>query len=176
MPTKLKLRFYGDPVLRKVAKPVKSVGPAERLFIKELIQAMYAFDGAGLAAPQVGVDEQIFVADIGDGPFVVINPEFLKYSDKETVLDEGCLSFPGIRINVTRPSAVLVRYQNEFGQLIEREFSGLIAKVFQHESDHLFGRMIIDYASKADLNKYRDKLAQLEAQARKASPRSKSNA
>ncbi len=163
MPTALKLRYYGDPVLRKTARPVKGVGPAERLIIREMIRAMYDFDGSGLAAPQVGIDEQIFVADAGDGPFAIINPEVVRIIGKETFYEEGCLSLPGIRINVKRPEAIAVRYQDDTGRIIERELSGLMAKIFQHEGDHLFGRMIIDYATPADREKFKVQLAKLEA-------------
>ena len=163
MPTALKLRYYGDPVLRKFARPVKSVGPAERLIIKEMIRAMYDFDGAGLAAPQVGIDEQIFVADAGDGPFVIINPEVLEITGKETFFEEGCLSLPGIRINVKRPEMIQVRYMDETGRVFERGLAGLMAKIFQHEGDHLFGRMIIDYASPEEREKFKVQLAKLEA-------------
>ncbi|MBF0121889.1 MAG: peptide deformylase [Candidatus Omnitrophica bacterium] len=175
MPTKLKLRLYGDPVLRKVAKTVKSVGLAERLLMKELIAAMYDFDGAGLAATQVGIEEQIFVGDSGEGPFVVINPQILRYSFKRTILEEGCLSFPEIRIRIERAETISVRFQNEFGQVIEREYSGLPAKVFQHEVDHLNGRLIIDYATKTDLEKYKGQLAKLEVLSLKPSHRSKAH-
>ncbi len=164
MPTALKLKFYGDPFLRQPAKRVKAVSVAERVLIKELIRAMYEFDGAGLAAPQVGIDEQIFVADAqdGQGPFVVINPEFIKISLQKTIMEEGCLSLPGIRIQVERPKMVTVRYFDENGRQIQKELTGLLAKIFQHESDHLFGRMIIDYASKSEREQYKEQLQRLE--------------
>jgi len=163
MPTALKLRFYGDPALRKVAKPVKEVGPAERFLIEEMIRAMYEFEGSGLAAQQVGIDQQIFVADIGDGPFAVINPEIVKKSAEESEMEEGCLSLPKIRIKIRRPSEIKVRYINENGRKVERSLNGLLARVFQHESDHLFARMIIDYASRAERAKHKPQLAKLEA-------------
>lgn len=163
MPTALKLRYYGDPVLRKPARPVKSAGASERLIIREMIRAMYDFDGSGLAAPQVGIDEQIFVADAGDGPFAMMNPEVVKIIGKETVLEEGCLSLPGVRINVRRPEVIAVRYMDDTGRFVERELSGLMAKIFQHEGDHLFGRMIIDYATPAEREKFKVQLAKLEA-------------
>jgi peptide deformylase len=166
MATALKLRFYGDPCLRKTATKVTSVGPAERILIKELIRAMYEFEGSGLAAPQVGINEQIFVADAGEGPFAVINPEFLKASADETLMEEGCLSLPGIRINVPRPSVVRIRYLDEDGRKVERELTGLMAKIFQHEADHLFGRMVIDYATDAEREKFQEKLVRLEALSR----------
>ena len=176
MATKLKLRFYGDPCLRKPAQRVKTVGPAERLIIHEMAQAMYEFEGSGLAAPQVGIDQQIFVADVGEGPFAVTNPEFLIKSSQETVLDEGCLSLPKIRVNVSRPEVVRVRYLDETGRQVERDLSGLMAKVFQHESDHLNGRMIIDHASKEEKAKYKAQLADLEALSKKPVVRSKAHA
>jgi peptide deformylase len=163
MPTALKLRYYGDPVLRKHARPVKNMGPAERLIIREMIRAMYDFDGSGLAAPQVGIDEQIFVADAGDGPFAMVNPEILAVTGKETFFEEGCLSLPGVRINVKRPESIRVRYLDETGRQVERELSGLMSKIYQHEGDHLFGRMIIDYATPAEREKFKVQLAKLEA-------------
>ena len=171
MTTKLRLRTYGDPCLRKLARPVLAVGPAERLLIKDLIPAMYAFDGTGLAANQVGIDARIFVADIGEGPFAVINPEIVQASVKETVMEEGCLSFPGIHIKVKRPEAVRVRYLSERNEMIEADLTGVPSKVFQHEIDHLNGRAIIDHASKAEKIKFKDKLAALEASYRKNKPR-----
>jgi peptide deformylase len=150
-------------VLRKKARAVKSVGPAERLIIREMIRAMYDFDGSGLAAPQVGIDEQIFVADAGEGPYAVINPEIISASGRETVLEEGCLSLPGIRISMKRPETLQVRYMDESGRTVERELSGLMAKIYQHEGDHLFGRMIIDYATPAEREKFKIPLAKLEA-------------
>lgn len=171
MTTKLRLRTYGDPCLRKPACPVLQVGPAERLLIREMIPAMYAFDGIGLSANQVGVDAKIFVADIGEGPFAVINPEIIKASAKETVLEEGCLSFPGIHIKVKRPESIRVRYLSEGNEIIEADLTGTPAKVFQHETDHLNGRAIIDYASREEKLKFKEKLAALEAAYRKKKSR-----
>lgn len=169
MATALKLRYYGDPVLRKPARFVKGVGPAERMIIREMYKAMYAFDGAGLAAPQVGIDEQIFVVDEGQGPFAVLNPEILSASGKETVMEEGCLSLPAIRIHVKRPEVIRVRYLDENGKTIERELSGTLAKVFQHEIDHLNGRMIVDFATDGEREKYKVQLDKLEALSRRSS-------
>jgi peptide deformylase len=163
MPTALKLRYYGDPCLRKPAARVKSVGAAERLLIKELIRAMYDFEGSGLAATQVGIGEQIVVADAGEGPFAIINPEIIKASSKETTMEEGCLSLPHVRINVKRPAAIRVRYFDENGHKVEKDLEALAARIFQHETDHLFGRMIIDHASKAEREKFKVQLAKLEA-------------
>jgi peptide deformylase len=163
MTTKLRLRTFGDPCLRKPTRPVLALGPAERMLIREMIPAMYAFDGTGLAANQVGIDARIFVADIGEGPFAVINPEIIQVSEKQTVLNEGCLSFPGIHIKVKRPEAISVRYFSERNEMIEADLTGVPAKVFQHEIDHLNGRAIIDHASRVEKIKFKGTLAALEA-------------
>ena len=168
MTTKLRLRTYGDPCLRKPARPVLMVGPAERLLIKEMIPAMYAFDGTGLAANQVGIEAKIFVADIGEGPFAVVNPEIIQVSVKKTVMEEGCLSFPGIHIKVNRPERVRVRYLTERNEIVDAELTGVPSKVFQHEIDHLNARMIIDHASRAEKIKFKDKLLALEASHQKS--------
>ncbi len=170
MTTRLRLRTYGDPCLRQVARPICAVGPAERLLIREMITAMYAFDGTGLAASQVGVLEMIFVADIGECPFAVVNPRVIHKSVKQTVMEEGCLSFPGIRIKVKRPEKISVRYLSERNETLEVELSGTPAKVFQHEIDHLNGRMIIDHASRLEKIKFKDKLKHLESLQKKIRP------
>jgi peptide deformylase len=149
---------------------VLRVGPAEKLLIKEMIPAMYALDGTGLAANQVGIDARIFVADIGEGPFAVIDPQIIQASAHQTVMEEGCLSFPGIHIKVKRPEQIRVKYLTERNETIEADLTGVPAKVFQHEIDHLNGRAIIDHASRAEKIKFKDKLAALEASHRKNKP------
>ena len=155
--TKLKIRIYGDPILRQKADPVKEVGPAERMLISSMLKAMYEHKGIGLAAPQVGVSEQIFVADTGEGPIVVVNPQILTRSGSE-IKEEGCLSIPGIVLNVKRAQKVKVKYLNEDNKTVEREFSQLPARVFLHETDHLKGKLIIDYASLLAQRKLKKKL------------------
>ncbi|MBF0486425.1 MAG: peptide deformylase [Candidatus Omnitrophica bacterium] len=175
MATALKLRYYGDPCLRKAAKAVKNVGLAERMLIREMIEAMYAFDGSGLAATQVGLDLQIFVADDGDGPYAVIDPEIVKKSSEQSKMEEGCLSLPKIKVNVKRPATIKVKYLDDNNVMVEKEFSGLKARIFQHEIDHLEGRMIIDYASKEDREKYKDQLTKLSDLFQKPKPSGKKN-
>ena len=156
--TKLKVRIYGDPILRQKASPVKEVGPAQRLLIASMIETMREHKGIGLAAPQVGISEQILVADIGEGPVVVVNPEILRRSSVMELKEEGCLSIPGILIKVKRPKTIMVRYRNEENKIIEREFSDLLARVILHETDHLKGKLIIDYASLFQQRKFKKKL------------------
>ncbi len=132
---------------------------------------MYAFDGTGLAANQVGIDANIFVADFGEGPFAAVDPEIISASDKQTVLEEGCLSLPGIHIKVKRPDIVRIRYTTIDNTPIEVELEGMPAKIVQHEIDHLSGRMIIDKASRAEKARFKDKLDALEALNTRTRPR-----
>ena len=158
---KLTIRYYGDPCLRKKSAEVKTVGPGERLFIKALTEAMYENKGVGLAAPQVGINQQIFVADTGDGLMAIINPKIIKKIGIHK-MEEGCLSIPGIVVKVSRPKKIFVKYTDEDNQIVERELTDLLARVFQHESDHLQGKLIIDYASLTRKIKLRKELSDLK--------------
>lgn len=158
--TILKIRIDGDPCLRKKSEPVKHVGPAERILIASMIETMYAGKGIGLAAPQVGINERIIVADIGDGPLALVNPEVIRKSGFES-MEEGCLSVPGIEIKVKRPLRILVSYRTEDNASVKKEFSDLMARVILHETDHLNGKLITDYASLREKFKYRKQLKAL---------------
>ncbi len=140
----LKIRLYGDPCLRRKSKAVKAVGPVERLLINVLFDTMKAQKGVGLAAPQVGVNEQVFVVDNGKESFAVINPKVIKSSGTQ-VLEEGCLSIPNLHVKVKRADTLLVEFTDENNERLRAELSGLTARIFQHEYDHLNGKMIIDY-------------------------------
>ena len=164
METKLKIRLYGDPCLRKKSEPLDMVGPGERMLIAQMIEAMYEHKGIGLAAPQVGVNKRLFVADIGDGPFTVVNP-VIRNKRGFDVMEEGCLCLPGIGIDVRRPSEISVSYIDENNHKIERDCSGLLARVMQHETDHLDGKVIIDYAGWLKKRKLAGALAAIRAQA-----------
>ena len=153
----LKIRYYGDPCLRKKSTPVKDIGPGERLLIQSMIDTMHQEKGVGLAAPQVGINQRIFVADIGEGPIVFINPMVLRRSGVE-VLEEGCLSIPGITVAVKRGKKVLVRYKDSENNVREKVFEQLMARVIQHETDHLNGRLILDYVKMKDRPKVREEL------------------
>ena len=157
----LKIRTYGDPCLRKKAKAVKDVGPSERFLINAMIDTMRSHKGIGLAAPQIGLNEQIFVVDLGDEPFVVINPQITKRTGSD-IMEEGCLSIPDVLVKVKRADAITVVYTNENNRRVERKCSGLMAKVIQHETDHLNGKLIIDYSSLPEKIKFRKKLSELQ--------------
>lgn len=159
----LKIRLYGDPCLRKNCEPVTEVGVAERMLIQSMVKTMYASKGIGLAAPQVGINRQILVIDTGDGdgPMAMINPRILKTS-KYADMEEGCLSIPEVHIVIERPYEILVSYLDENNQQQEKRFTELKARALQHEIDHLKGRLIVDYATDAELKKYKDKLEELK--------------
>lgn len=148
----LKVRLYGDPCLRQKSKPVKAIGPVERLLISAMFETMQAHKGIGLAAPQVGVNEQIFVVDTGKDAFAVINPKILKVSGHDES-EEGCLSIPNLQVMISRAKMVDVEFTDENGQAVRARLSGLAAKVFQHENDHLQGKLIVDYLPSAQQKK-----------------------
>ena len=148
----LKVRIVGDPCLRAKSKPVKAIGPVERMLIAAMFETMQAHKGIGLAAPQVGVNEQIFVVDTGKDAFAVINPKILKMSGNEE-MEEGCLSIPNVHVNIQRAKAIEVEFTDEHNQKVRAALKGLAARVFQHESDHLSGKLIIDYLPAAQQKK-----------------------
>lgn len=137
------VREIGDDILRKQSKPVTKMTLRTRILINDMLDTMYEEEGVGLAAPQVGILKQIVVVDIGDGPFVLINPEIIESSGEQTG-DEGCLSVPGKVGTVTRPNYVRVRCLNEDMEEIEIEGEELLARALCHEIDHLKGIMYVD--------------------------------
>ena len=138
-----KMRYEGDPVLNKVCKVVKEGTPRTRELIDDMLETMYHENGVGLAAPQVGVLKRICVIDVGEGPFVFINPEIIASSGEQTDA-EGCLSVPGKAGNVTRPNYVKARAYDENMELFEIEGMGLFARAMCHEFDHLDGHLYVE--------------------------------
>lgn len=138
-----KLRFEGDPILRKTSKEVKEVTPKVRELIDDMLETMYEANGVGLAAPQVGILKRIVVIDVGEGPLVMINPQIVKTEGTQTG-DEGCLSVPGKAGQVTRPNEVTVRFMDEDGEYYELEGTELLARAICHECEHLDGKLYID--------------------------------
>ncbi len=138
-----KIRELGDEVLTKQCKEVTKMTLRTKVLIQDMLDTMYEALGVGLAAPQVGVLKRIVVIDVGEGPIVLINPEILETSGEQTG-EEGCLSVPGKSGQVTRPDYVKVRALNEDMEEIELEGTGLLARAFCHEIDHLDGKMYVD--------------------------------
>ena len=138
-----KLRYAGDPVLNKVAKEVKELTPRTKDLIGDMIETMYHENGVGLAAPQVGILKRICVIDVGEGPYVFINPEIIESSGEQTG-DEGCLSVPGKSGVVTRPNYVKARAYDADMKPFEVEGAGLFARAMCHEFDHLDGHLYVE--------------------------------
>ncbi len=141
----LKIRKYGDPVLRRRAEPVREVTPQIRETLRDMIDTMYREVGVGLAAPQIGVSLQLMVVDDekGRGPRCLVNPEIVDQGGR-VVAEEGCLSIPGIFAPVARAEWVRLEAQDEEGRPVTVEARGLFARVIQHEMDHLDGVLFID--------------------------------
>jgi peptide deformylase len=139
---------YGDSVLHERARTVDDITPDIVRLIDDMVETMYAAPGVGLAAPQVGAPLRIFVVDISvgrdpSGLIVIVNPEFV---DRDVVQleEEGCLSVPGFNATVVRPSRTVVKGLDRDGNEIQREGTGLLARAFQHEMDHLDGMLFVD--------------------------------
>lgn len=146
----MKLRFYGDPVLREKTEKVTEFDEELHKIIEDMATLMYKEDGAGLAGPQVGLKKQIFIEDDGSGSGwrAFINPEITYFSDEKDIAEEGCLSIPDIFENVERSKMIKVRYQLVDGTQKEEEVSSYLARIIQHETDHLNGVLFIDHISK----------------------------
>ncbi|ADQ15005.1 peptide deformylase [Halanaerobium hydrogeniformans] len=140
----LKLREIGDPVLRSKAKKVDKITPKTIQLIDNMFETMYAEEGVGLAAPQVGILKRIAVIDIGEGnKIVLINPEIIEENGK-MIMEEGCLSIPGRTGEVIRSKEIKVSSLNRDGEEIEIIAEGFEARAIQHEIDHLDGVLFID--------------------------------
>lgn len=138
---------FGEPVLRERSREVSEINSSVRKKLREMYDIMLNANGVGLAAPQVGIPLRMVVIDVGDGPIYMINPEIVWYSKEEVDFEEGCLSFPGVTINITRPEKVKAVYLDEKGRKNIIEADGLLARAIQHEIDHLDGVLIIDRAT-----------------------------
>ncbi len=143
--------IHPDPRLKKRCAPVDSVSPEIGALAEDMLQTMYDAPGVGLAAPQIGVLQRLFVMDCvkeeGEAPqpMVLINPEVIWASEDTNTHEEGCLSIPDQYAEVTRPERVQMRWLGLDGKTHEDEFDGLWATCAQHELDHLNGKLFIDY-------------------------------
>ena len=141
------IRTFGDPVLKTKAAAVTEIDGKIARLVDDMFDTLYDSDsGIGLAAPQVGVQKQIFVWEIDEQPMVIINPEIVE-SRGEWVYDEGCLSIPGLYVEMLRPDEVLMRGLDLDGNTIEIEANEIAGRLFQHELDHLNGVLMFDRMS-----------------------------
>jgi peptide deformylase len=144
------IRLMGDPVLRQVAVPVERVTDEVRALIADMFDTMYAEDGVGLAAPQVGVGIRVIVVDPREehvAPFVLVNPRIVELGAGLDRAEEGCLSIPGLKEIVERAATVVVEGLDRAGETVRISADGLLARILQHEVDHLDGILFIDRVS-----------------------------
>lgn len=140
----LDVRTFGDPVLKTRASPVEGFDGALSHLAEEMLAAMREHEGVGLAANQVGRLKRILVAALEEEEFVLVNPVVVEAAQTTEKELEGCLSIPGIQVEVERPAAVTVSAQDTSGAPLRMEASGLLARILQHEIDHLDGVLILD--------------------------------
>jgi peptide deformylase len=164
----LQLRYYGDPVLRKRAEPVAEITDAEHQLAEQMLETLYATgNGIGLAATQVGVLKRLIIVDIGEDddeeyePLVLFNPQLLS-SEGDIVAEEGCLSIPDVTVDVKRPERIVVEGINLQCESVRIEADGLLARVLQHEIDHLNGVLFIDRISGLKRRLLSDELTRLQ--------------
>lgn len=136
------IRVFGDPVLKQVAKEVTNVDGALVKLVDDMLITMYDAPGLGLAAPQVGVQKRLFVYDAGDGPAVLVNP-VISESSGEWAYEEGCLSVPGLSWEIIRPKEIHLTGYDLDGNEVSFEADELLARLFQHELDHLDGTLMV---------------------------------
>jgi len=136
---------YGDPVLRQKTADVAEFNDEIKALIERMYVVLAESRGLGLAAPQIGVSKRIFVYDIGEGPHAIVNGRITRTSG-EDIGPEGCLSIPGLQGDVARAERVTIAGLDENGDKVKIKAQGLLARVFQHETDHLEGTMFVDKA------------------------------
>ncbi|KQS32774.1 peptide deformylase [Dyadobacter sp. Leaf189] len=153
---------YGDPILRKPTRFIEKDEMDLKKLSEDMFETMHSANGVGLAAPQIGLNVRVFVVDatpfaekededdepdlsLADFKKTFINPEILEETGKEWAFEEGCLSIPGIRGDVYRPETVRIRYRDIEWNEYEEVYSGMAARVIQHEYDHLLGKLFVDY-------------------------------
>jgi len=171
-PAKLKIVTYPDSRLRRSCQPVEVFDERLAAVAARMLKLMHESNGIGLAAPQVGLPFRFFVCNITGQPGddrVYVNPE-IDEAEGLAAMEEGCLSLPDVRVTVRRPLGCVIRAQDLGGRSFEEAGEGLLARCWQHETDHLDGRLIVDYMSEADKIANRRVLRQLEAEHKAARP------
>ena len=165
----MRITKLGEEILRKVAEPIKAeeINDDFRAFIEEMFEAMKGADGVGLAGPQAGISKRVFVAMADDNvKRVFINPQIIYTSAELCDYEEGCLSIPQVYESIQRPKKVTVQALDENGRPFTLEADGLLARIIQHENDHLDGKLFIDRGdpefAKATEEQFAKKAAKLE--------------
>ncbi|MBT4033202.1 MAG: peptide deformylase [Candidatus Marinimicrobia bacterium] len=146
------IQTYGNEVLRTKTEEIPQIDDDLRKFVADMFETMYAAEGIGLAAPQVDKSIRLFVIDLSpvdedEGRRVFINPQIINFGDEKDEYEEGCLSIPTIREIITRPTSIRITYQDMDGKQYDEEFDDFLARVIQHEYDHLEKTLFIDHLS-----------------------------
>ncbi len=157
----LTIRLYGASVLRRKSREVKEMNEDIRKLIDNMAKLMYKNKGLGLAAPQVGILKRVIVADVGDGLVSLVNPKILWRQGKDT-MPEGCLSIPGINLEIKRSKEVIVEGLTREGEKVQLGAVGLLARVLQHEIDHLDGILIVDRVPKKKIKTIKKELDKIK--------------
>jgi len=158
--SKLKIITYPNPLLRKKCQEVKEITEDIKKLSQEMIKIMIENKGIGLAAPQVGIPKRIIIALTNEGPKAFINPKIIKKTKETEIMEEGCLSFPGLFLEIKRWKGVEIEALDGNGNKIKAD--GLLARILQHEIDHLDGILFIDRISFWQKLKIKKKLKELE--------------
>lgn len=156
----LKILYYPDQRLRKVASSVSKISDRTRVLAQNMFETMYFAQGIGLAATQINIHKQIIVIDLYQNKkkcLVLINPIILKKIGSINIF-EGCLSIPGIKETIVRSEKIIVQFLDQYGNPFEIEATGLLSACIQHEIDHLLGKLFIDYLSPLKINRINKKI------------------
>ena len=164
----LELKYYGDPILRKETHSVKEFDSELERFAEDMIETMTTNIGVGLAAPQVGDLRSLIIIDVSSEeedeenmePLILVNPDIIELSGN-CVIEEGCLSIPEVRVEVERPEEIRVIYKDVKGNKEDLKCDGILARVIQHEVDHLRGRLMVDYLSSVKRDLLKSKLQKI---------------
>ena len=155
----LEIYKLGSNTLRTTAKRISKVDIDTRKLAREMLQSMYSAKGIGLAAPQVGISKELLVIDINfedsaAEPLILINPEITAFGSTLNSYEEGCLSIPGVYLNVIRPSTIKLKFRDEMGRPRKMNADGLLARCIQHEVDHLKGVLFVDRVTSKEAVSY----------------------
>tara|TARA_Y100000817_G_scaffold237501_1_gene189562 strand:+ start:330 stop:827 length:498 start_codon:yes stop_codon:yes gene_type:complete len=157
----LKILIFPNPKLRKVARKIDKFDKSLEILAQNMLRTMYDADGIGLAATQVDVHIRLVVMDLseeGNDPRVFVNPEYKILDKSPFIYEEGCLSIPGFKEEISRPSRILLKWQDLQGNFHEDEPDGIFTVCAQHEIDHLDGKLFVDYLSSIKRDRIRKKL------------------
>ena len=147
------IKKYPNKLLRKQCKPIEEITEKEIELFQDMLFTMEHFAGVGLAAPQIGIARKMIVAEVDNRIIKLANPQIVGMRGADSMA-EGCLSVPDVTVDIQRPDEVIVQGLDDKGNIVEMRMEGLLARVVQHEIDHLNGRLIIDYMNMAEKLKY----------------------